>query len=141
MAEAPCTMWCAFWEQFKEAIHNNSCLTKGKMLHYLRSLLSGVVTSPAGLQAIRDHYDDGVALLSRHFWGTRHTAQEHLAQYAKYCSRFTHEKMCSAMKASGSCAVSHAWTQMMQGEFGGLLYHDDRHPAESTAIRRCTVLQ
>lgn len=84
MAAASCTMWCAFWEQFKEAIHNNGCLTKGRKFHYLRSLLSGVVTSPiAGLQAIRDRYDDGMALMSRHFAGTRHTVQEQLAQHAK----------------------------------------------------------
>ncbi|KAG0415875.1 hypothetical protein HPB47_006954, partial [Ixodes persulcatus] len=70
-----------FWEQYKQAIHDNDSLSNTEKFLYLRSALTGKAASAiAGIQATGENYDTGVELLRKRFGRTDVLTQEHLSQ-------------------------------------------------------------
>lgn len=58
--------WRSFWEQYEQAIHNNSTLSNAERLRYLRSALPGSVASAiASIQATKDNYNVIIDILKQ----------------------------------------------------------------------------
>ncbi|XP_040069808.1 uncharacterized protein LOC120842711 [Ixodes scapularis] len=75
------TDWQPFWEQYKQAIHDNDSLSNAEKFLYLRSALTGKAASAiAGIQATGENYDTVVELLRERFGRTDVLIQEHLSQ-------------------------------------------------------------
>ncbi|KAG0444025.1 hypothetical protein HPB47_014271 [Ixodes persulcatus] len=75
------TDWQPFWEQYKQAIHDNDSLSNAEKFLYLRSALTGKAASAiASIQATGENYDTVVELLRKRFGRTDVLIQEHLSQ-------------------------------------------------------------
>ncbi|XP_040068215.1 uncharacterized protein LOC120841389 [Ixodes scapularis] len=76
------TDWQPFWEQYKQAIHDNDSLSNAEKFLYLRSTFTGKAASAiAGIQATgEENYNTVVELLRERFGRTDVLIQEHLSQ-------------------------------------------------------------
>ena len=60
--------WQAFWDAFRDTVHNSTQLTSVEKFHYLYSLLEGTaVRAIQGLQLTSNNYDIAVKLLKERF--------------------------------------------------------------------------
>lgn len=73
--------WQPFWEQYKQAIHENNSLSSVEKFLYLRMSLTGKAAAVvSGLQATEDNYSSAVDMLKERFGRQDILVQEHLTQ-------------------------------------------------------------
>lgn len=73
--------WQPFWEQYKQAIHENNSLSSVEKFLYLRMSLTGKAAAVvSGLQATEDNYSSAVDMLKERFGRQDTLVQEHLTQ-------------------------------------------------------------
>lgn len=73
--------WQPFWEQYKQAIHENNSLSSVEKFLYLRTSLTGKAAAVvSGLQATEDNYNSAVDMLKERFGRQDILVQEHLTQ-------------------------------------------------------------
>ncbi|XP_042147414.1 uncharacterized protein LOC121836553 [Ixodes scapularis] len=73
--------WLPFWEQFRQAIHDNIELSGVEKFLYLRTVLTGkAAAAVSGIQATESSYAYAVELLKERFGKKDVLVQEHLTQ-------------------------------------------------------------
>ncbi|XP_064482842.1 uncharacterized protein LOC135395675 [Ornithodoros turicata] len=73
--------WFAFWEQFRQMVHDNQRLSTCDKFHYLRAALTGEAASAiAGLPPTERCYDDALEILKRRFGNETLQIEDHMSR-------------------------------------------------------------
>ena len=78
------TMWNAFWDSYKSAVHDNTEISAIGKFNYLKLLLEGpTACCIKELLVTEDKYADAVELLQHHFGRTQQIITAHMDELLK----------------------------------------------------------